>query len=88
MVGTLCFGLSDNSRVKRHISGQKLSLEQMLLARIADELSFQSWAQTKDAQRNKNRPKSILSALLGEEKKEEYETFDTFEEFKAKWQSI
>lgn len=88
LVGTLLFGLRDDSRVKMALSGQKVSLERMLMARAVDELAFQSWTQTKDAQRNKNRPKSILQSLMGECKKEEYATFETMEEFQKMWNEI
>lgn len=89
LVGTLVFGLNNDSRVKRKISGQKITLTEMLLARIADELSFQSWAgYSKDGQHNRNRPKSILGHLMGAEKKEEYATFSTMEEFERMWNEI
>lgn len=88
MVGTLSCGLDSDSRCKRYLNGQKIKTEQILLAKIADDLAWLAWSQTKDGQHNKNKPKSILSSLLGEEKKEEYETFETFEEFQKKWNSI
>lgn len=89
LVGTLVFGLSDESRVKRKLSGQKLTLKEILLAKIADELRFQSWAgYSRDGQHNKNRPKSILERLMGIEKKEEYATFSTMEEFERMWNEI
>jgi len=88
LVGTLVFGLPDESRIKRRITKSNLTVNQILLAKIADELAFQSWAQTKDAQKGKNRPKSILQALLGEPKQQEYDTFETFEEFQNRWNSI
>ena len=69
-----------------HISGSKLTLEQTLLARIADELSFQSWAKTKDGQRKRNRPKSILKALT--EEKEESVSYTSPEEFLEAWESL
>lgn len=87
LVATLCMGLRDNSRVKMDIAGTKISLEQHLLARITDELAFQSWAKTKDGQKNRNRPTSVLKTLL-EDKKEETETFLTSEEFDKAWERI
>lgn len=87
-MGTLAFGLHEDSRVKMHFSNQKIPTDRILLARITDELAFQSWAQTKDAQRNRNRPKSILQAMLGTDKKEEYVTFESMDEFKRLWDSI
>ena len=88
LVGTLLVGLRDSSRVKMFLSGQKISLDRFLLARAVDELAFQSWTKTKDAQKNKHRPASILQTLLGENKKEEYATFETMEEFQRMWNAI
>lgn len=68
-------------------SGSKITLEQSLLAHIADDLSFQSWAKTKDGQKNRNRPNSILKTLL-EDKKDEMETFMTPEDFDKAWEQI
>ena len=87
MVAILCAGLRDESRVKMKVSGSKLTLIQMLMARIVDEVSFQSWAQTKDGQKNKNRPKSVLQALT-EEKEEECERFDSADDFKSAWERL
>ena len=88
LVGTLVLGLRDDSRVKMFLSGQKQSLDRILMARMVDELSFLSWANSKDGQKNRNRPKSVLQSLLGIEKKEEYATFEDFDEFKRMWDAI
>ena len=88
LVATLCVGLRDDSRVKMEIAGIKITLEQTLLARIADDLSFQSWAQTKDGQKNRNRPKSVLKTLLEEKKEDQHETFLTPEDFDKAWEKI
>ena len=88
MVATLCFGLRDTSRVKMKLSGSKITLTQVLLARITDELSFQSWAQTKDGQKNRNRPESVLKALVSEPKKDETISFMTAEDFNKAWKEI
>lgn len=88
MVATLCVGLRDDSRVKMEIAGIKITLEQTLLARIADDLSFQSWAQTKDGQKNRNRPKSVLKTLLEEKREDQHETFLTPEDFDKAWEKI
>lgn len=87
LVATLCFGLRDDSRVKMKLSGSKITLTQLLLARITDELSFQSWAKTKDGQKNRNRPESVLK-MLTEEKKDELVSFMTAEDFNRAWESI
>lgn len=70
-----------------HIAGSKITLEQTLLARMTDELSFQSWAKTKDGQKNRNRPPSVLKSLL-EDKEEEVESFRTSEDFDKAWEKI
>lgn len=88
LVGTLVFGLKDDSRVKMFLTGAKVSIDRLIQARIADELAFLSWTKTKDAQKGRNRPKSIIQSLLGEPKKEEYATFETMEEFQRMWNAI
>ena len=70
------------------LSGSRITLTQTLLARITDELSFQSWAQTKDGQKNRNRPESVLKALTTEPKEEETVSFMTADDFDKAWREI
>ena len=68
------------------MSGQKIDNETALLAAIADRLSMLVWFQTKDGQKNRNRPYSILARLICEEQKEndkDFQVFRTPEEFEA-----
>lgn len=84
LVATLVLGLRENSRVKMKLSKSKLTIEQILMARIADDLSFVAWTYTKEARKGKPyKGKSILKALQGDytEEKEQYEVFETIEEF-------
>ena len=84
MVATLVVGLSENSRIKRKITGAKLTLEQTLLAMLTDEVNIVIWQRTKDGQRGKNRPESIYKKLMGLDKKkqkEELKSFETAEDF-------
>lgn len=85
MVATLVFGLRADSRTKMKLSGQTITLDQMLLAQQADILHLLLWAKTKDGQKNRNRPKSILTKLLGigETKKEELKSFSSPEEYES-----
>ena len=69
------------------LSESKITLTQALIARMVDELSFQSWAKTKDGQKNRNRPQSVLKALT-EDKKDELVSFKTAEDFNKAWESI
>lgn len=83
MVATLLFGLRDNSRVKMHVSESKLTIEQTLLAVIADAVQFLAWTKTKEAKHGRYDRKSILKTLNGdyEHDRDDYESFETIEEF-------
>ena len=99
-VAVFSLGLRDNSRIKMKLSGSKISIEQSLLASIADRLGILICQKTKDVAKGNNVPKSILATLNGEtEEKEQSEmrVFESGEEFlkarakllgkeEAKWQ--
>lgn len=77
----LC-GLRDESRIKQKLSGQKIPLNTLLLAGINDNLRLLVWAKTKDGQKGKNQPESILSKLVGNNMNEREEVvFDSGEDF-------
>lgn len=88
-VGVLLFGLRDNSRTKMFLNGQKLTLEQTLLAMLVDDLNFIAWTKTKDAQHKRNRPKSVLDALTKEKEtmKDELMSFGSVAEYEAYMQA-
>lgn len=79
----LLFGLRDDSRVKMHLNGSRITVEQSLLAIIADRLNFIAWSKTRDAQKgHRYKEKSIYEILTRKSKpKEELMTFDTVEEY-------
>lgn len=83
MVVTLLFGLRDNSRVKMHMSDAKITIEQTLLAIMADALQFIAWSKTQDAKHGKYKKKSILKVLNGEyaKDKDDLVSFETIEEY-------
>lgn len=62
-VAHLFYGLSDNSRSKRLLTGEQTSIDTLLLATIADRLGLLLWAKTKDGQKGRNRPKSIVEKM-------------------------
>lgn len=72
------------------LSNQKITLEQSLLAIIADNLQFLAWTKTKDAEKGYNRPESILDALrhAGEKDDSEIVAFDDLESFELARQKI
>ena len=71
-VAIFSVGLRENSRIKLKMQSAKYPLETMLLACIADRLSF-----------GQEKQKSILASMLGTtaEDKKDIETFITPEEF-------
>lgn len=82
LVATLACGLSGNSRIKRKISKRTLDLNETMLAIIADRLGIIAWQRSKDGYKNRNRPKSILEMLVGQDKKkDELEIFESQESF-------
>lgn len=53
-----------------------------LLAALVDNSSIMVWQRTKDAEKGRNAPKSILDAMLGrEKKKKDIEAFRSAEEY-------
>lgn len=87
-LATLAAGLGDNSRTKMKIMGRQAGTTELLLAMIADKLSTLIWFQTEDGLNGENRPKSVLSFLLGETEPKPEEGFETGEEFEEMWISV
>lgn len=64
------------------LHGSRWDLKTQLLAMAVDRLGELVWTKTKDAQRGRNKPKSILRLLLEpEERSPENVAFDTPEAF-------
>lgn len=84
-VAVLAYGLRDDSRIKKIISNQAVSLDTLLFASMVDRLSLSLWLQTKDGQKGVNRPKSIVDQLTKQDKEErderEYLVFESGEDF-------
>lgn len=74
----LAVGLRENSRVKMKLSGQKLTLEQGLMALILDSLNINTWMHRGKGKR----PKSIFKQLTEPQKpKDELRKFASAEAF-------
>jgi phosphotransferase system HPr-like phosphotransfer protein len=85
LVASLVIGLREDSRIKMKLSGAKAPSEIILLASIIDRLSVLVWMQTKDAQKGRNRPKSLMSLLFPKETKATvYKTGEDFEKARKK----
>jgi len=78
-VAALAVGLRDNSRIKMHMTGAQASTEIMLMAAMVDRLSLLVWFQTKDGEKGRNRPKSIIDAL--DSKESNTVTYESGEDF-------
>ena len=63
----------------------KMPLERLLLARLTDAATFLAWAKTEAAQKNQNRPESIVRILLNDVEEKQCEGCDSPDDFKAKW---
>lgn len=81
-------GLRGNSRIKKKLTGEKVNTEEMLLAIIADRLGTLVWFNSEDGAKRRNRPKSILASLAGEEEEKEVQAFDSGEDFEVAWSEI
>lgn len=84
------WGLPDDSRSKKLMSKQKVSLETYLQAQAVDALNMLVWSKTKDGQHNRNRPKSIAQSLLPKQKVDDnHQNFASGKEFeKARKQIV
>lgn len=63
MVATLSVGLGAESRIKMKFNGSKVPYELELLMAAVDRLTLLVYANTKDAQKGRNRPKLLLDQL-------------------------
>lgn len=82
-VAVFAYGLRDDSRIKKIISNQVVSLDTLLFASMVDRLSLSLWLQTTDGQKGTNRPNSIVDHLTKKEEKDEkdYLVFKSGEDF-------
>ena len=86
-IATLAVGLRDNSRIKLKASGLKVDTNTLLLARIADSTTLNVYAKTKDAQHNRNKPKSLVEALTRDENKD-LRSFASGADFDEEWRRL
>jgi hypothetical protein len=80
-VALFCNGLREDSRIKLKMSGQRASIDILLLASVVDRLSILVWSKTKDGQKGRNQPKSIVDIINKPIREKEGMSFNTGEEF-------
>ncbi len=86
LLATLAVGLREDSRIKLHLAGAFAGTDTLLLAAAVDRLSFLAWAKTKDGQVGRKRPASILSAVMGQGRRDgPVRAFHSAIDFKTAW---
>ena len=87
-LATLSAGLRSDSRIISKMNGSKVAFRDLMIAGMYDIVSLLFWSKTTDAQRNINRPPSILEKLLNRKKERDdvvsFESGKEFEEARRK----
>lgn len=86
-VAVFACGLKSDARIILKMNNMRVGYEKLLLAGILDRLSLLVYAQTKDAQRGKNRPTMIIENLLNDDS-ENIEGFTSGEDFEERRREI
>ncbi len=85
-VAVFACGLRNNARIKLLMTDQKVTIDELLLAKISDALNILVWFKTEDGQSNKNRPVSLVEQFMGriEQEKETigFESGTAFDELR------
>lgn len=84
----LASGLRDDSRIMLKLGGQRVPIERLLLAMVADNTAYSAWANTRAAHDNpESVPERIVPIMLGRKtisNRKAVQSFRTAEEFEAK----
>ena len=87
LAAILLNGLKPESRIKSKLSKRKLSLDQMLLAMISDELRMHIWSQ--GGKKRGKKPNSVLDMLLNENvEPNKCRGFNTSSDFERYWHKV
>ena len=79
----LACGLREDSRIKMAVSGSSVPTDMLMKAIMADALNWLVWSKTKDASRNRNKPKSLVD-MITRRKTSDLEAFRTVDEFEQR----
>ena len=83
LAATLAVGLRDDSRIKMQLSGLHVPPDRLLLAAAVDRLSLLVWMETKDGQKGRNRPPSIVESMTTEKHVDDAQTFKDADAYEA-----
>ena len=87
-IATLAMGLRDDSRIKLKLSGLKADTKTLLLAHIADNTAINVYFKTKDAQKGRNAPKSLLAMITKPKQEDKTIKFVTGDDFMNEWRRL
>ncbi len=83
---TLACGLRPDSRIKMKLAGMTVPPNLLIAAMTADAVRFLAWSKTKDGQKNRNRPGSVVDSLTKTDNPEkDTVAFKSGEAFEAAW---
>ena len=80
-MAVFCIGLKEDSRIKLKLANQRVGMTTLLLALMADRLGLLVWSKTKDGQKGRNQPRSLVDSLSNVAKEPETMVFESSEEF-------
>lgn len=82
-IAVFSYGLGDDSRIRKRLSGTHYSMETLLLAHLVDSVNLLLWAQSKPGT---DKPESLTEKMLPSEviTEPEENVFESPEEFEAR----
>lgn len=87
LLATLAAGLPADSRSKLRQADMRVSQDTLLLASAVDALYLLVWSKTKEAQKGRGKPNSLVQVLTGPTSgQSEYMTFRSGADFQAAWE--
>lgn len=94
LLATLAAGLRGNSRVRMMMTGESVTTQEMVEAAMLDRMTTLCWMQSKDGAHGRNRPASVLDAMVGKETgrretaAEHPVAYDSPDDFNKAWAQI
>ena len=92
LLATLAAGLRGEARIKMAMAKERATQLEVMTAAILDRLTTLCWMNSRDGAHNRNRPKSVVEAIAGKEKRNNQAAhpvaFNSPEEFDRAWAEI
>ena len=86
-IATLAMGLRDDSRIMMRLAGLRVNLKTLLLAHIVDNTAINVYFKTKDAEKGRNKPKSVVE-MLTKDKEPDIRKFESGADFENEWRRL